>query len=176
MQNNIKVLVVFGTRPEAIKMIPVAQQLACDNAFESKICVTGQHREMLDQVLSLFEIQPDFDLDIMTVGQDLTDITTRILQAFKLLFQQYRPDIVLVHGDTTTTFATALACYYHQIPIGHIEAGLRTQNLFSPFPEEGNRCLTSVIADYHFCPTLRAKQNLLQENKVEDRIWVVGNT
>jgi len=176
MSNKIKVLTVFGTRPEAIKMAPLAMMLAEHNAFEAKVCVTGQHREMLDQVLSLFKICPDFDLDIMREGQDLTEMSVRILQSLKAVFADYRPDIVLVHGDTTTTFATALACYYHQIPVGHIEAGLRTGDLYSPFPEEGNRCLTSVLADYHFAPTEQARLNLLQEQKSPQTIWVTGNT
>lgn len=176
MAKQINVLTVFGTRPEAIKMAPLAKMLADDPAFNTKVCVTGQHREMLDQVLELFEIQPDFDLNVMKSGQDLTDITVRILQALQAVFAEYRPDIVLVHGDTTTTFATALACYYQQIPVGHVEAGLRTGNLYSPFPEEGNRLLTSVIANYHFAPTQEAKANLLQERKAEQSIWVTGNT
>nr|WP_269456988.1 UDP-N-acetylglucosamine 2-epimerase (non-hydrolyzing) [Actinobacillus suis] len=172
----MNVLTVFGTRPEAIKMAPLAKMLADDPAFNAKVCVTGQHREMLDQVLELFEIQPDFDLNVMKSGQDLTDITVRILQALQAVFAEYRPDIVLVHGDTTTTFATTLACYYQQIPVGHVEAGLRTGNLYSPFPEEGNRLLTSVLANYHFAPTQEAKANLLQERKAEQSIWVTGNT
>ncbi|WGE89212.1 non-hydrolyzing UDP-N-acetylglucosamine 2-epimerase [Actinobacillus arthritidis] len=176
MSHKIKVLTVFGTRPEAIKMAPLAMMLAEHTAFEAKVCVTGQHREMLDQVLALFDIRPDFDLDIMREGQDLTEMSVRILQSLKSVFAQYRPDIVLVHGDTTTTFATALSCYYHQIPVGHIEAGLRTGNLYAPFPEEGNRCLTAVLADYHFAPTEQARLNLLQEHKTPQRIWVTGNT
>ncbi|WP_018652203.1 non-hydrolyzing UDP-N-acetylglucosamine 2-epimerase [Actinobacillus capsulatus] len=176
MAKQINVLTVFGTRPEAIKMAPLAKMLADDPAFNAKVCVTGQHREMLDQVLELFEIRPDFDLNVMKSGQDLTDITVRILQALQAVFVEYRPDIVLVHGDTTTTFATTLACYYQQIPVGHVEAGLRTGNLYSPFPEEGNRLLTSVIANYHFAPTQEAKANLLQERKAEQSIWVTGNT
>ncbi|WGE62980.1 UDP-N-acetylglucosamine 2-epimerase (non-hydrolyzing) [Actinobacillus equuli subsp. haemolyticus] len=176
MAKQINVLTVFGTRPEAIKMAPLAKMLADDPAFDAKVCVTGQHREMLDQVLELFEIQPDFDLNVMKSGQDLTDITVRILQALQAVFAEYRPDIVLVHGDTTTTFATTLACYYQQIPVGHVEAGLRTGSLYSPFPEEGNRLLTSVLANYHFAPTQEAKANLLQERKAEQSIWVTGNT
>ncbi|WP_265410759.1 non-hydrolyzing UDP-N-acetylglucosamine 2-epimerase [Actinobacillus pleuropneumoniae] len=176
MPNKIKILSVFGTRPEAIKMAPLAKMLAEDASFEAKVCVTGQHREMLDQVLNLFEIRPDFDLNIMQVGQDLTDISVRILQSLKDLFARYRPDMVLVHGDTTTTFAAALACYYHQIPVGHIEAGLRSGDRYAPFPEEGNRCLTGVLADYHFAPTEQARLNLLQEHKAPDKIWVTGNT
>lgn len=173
---QIRVLTVFGTRPEAIKMAPLAKLLAEDSAFDARVCVTGQHRQMLDQVLALFEIEPEFDLNIMKAGQDLSDITVRILQALKAVFAEFRPDIVLVHGDTTTTFATALACYYHQIPVGHVEAGLRTGNLYSPWPEEGNRCLTGALAEYHFAPTQSAQQNLLQENKPESRIFITGNT
>lgn len=176
MAKQINVLTVFGTRPEAIKMAPLAKMLADDPAFNAKVCVTGQHREMLDQVLELFEIRPDFDLNVMKSGQDLTDITVRILQALQAVFAEYRPDIVLVHGDTTTTFATTLACYYQQIPVGHVEAGLRTGDLYSPFPEEGNRLLTSVLANYHFAPTQEAKANLLQERKAAQSIWVTGNT
>ncbi|EFX92795.1 UDP-N-acetylglucosamine 2-epimerase [Actinobacillus ureae ATCC 25976] len=176
MAKQINVLTVFGTRPEAIKMAPLAKMLVDDSAFNAKVCVTGQHREMLGQVLELFEIRPDFDLNVMKSGQDLTDITVRILQALQAVFAEYRPDIVLVHGDTTTTFATTLACYYQQIPVGHVEAGLRTGNLYSPFPEEGNRLLTSVLANYHFAPTQEAKANLLQERKTEQSIWVTGNT
>lgn len=176
MTNKIKVLTVFGTRPEAIKMAPLAKLLAQDTAFEAKVCVTAQHRQMLDQVLDLFELKPEFDLNIMKSGQDLSDITVRILQELKGVFAEFRPDVVLVHGDTTTTFATTLACYYHQIPVGHVEAGLRTGNLFSPFPEEGNRCLTGILADYHFAPTESSQANLLREGKPQNRIWVTGNT
>ena len=176
MASKIKVLTVFGTRPEAIKMAPLATVLADDPAFEAKVCVTGQHRELLDQVLTLFDIRPEFDLNIMQPGQDLTEITVRILQALQSLFKRYRPDVVLVHGDTTTAFATALACYYRQIPVGHVEAGLRTGDRRSPFPEEGNRCLTGVLADYHFAPTAAAKENLLREGKPELCIRITGNT
>lgn len=176
MASKIKVLTVFGTRPEAIKMAPLATMLADDPAFEAKVCVTGQHRELLDQVLTLFDIRPEFDLNIMQPRQDLTEITVRILQALQSLFKRYRPDVVLVHGDTTTAFATALACYYQQIPVGHVEAGLRTGDRRSPFPEEGNRCLTGVLADYHFAPTAAAKENLLREGKPEPRIRITGNT
>lgn len=157
-------------------MAPLARLLAADSAFEAKVCVTGQHRQMLDQVLALFELQPEFDLNIMQTGQDLSDITLRILQEMKSVFAQFRPDVVLVHGDTTTTFAASLACYYQQIPVGHVEAGLRTGNLYSPWPEEGNRCLTGALAAYHFAPTDSAQQNLLRENKNPAQIWVTGNT
>lgn len=176
MTKQIKVLTVFGTRPEAIKMAPLAKMLAQDSAFDAKVCVTGQHRQMLDQVLVLFELVPEFDLNIMKSGQDLSDITVRILQELKAVFSEFRPDIVLVHGDTTTTFATTLACYYHQIPVGHVEAGLRTGDLYSPWPEEGNRCLTGVLSAYHFAPTESSKANLLREAKPQNRIWVTGNT
>lgn len=174
--NKLRVLTVFGTRPEAIKMAPLARALANEEQFEAKVCVTAQHRQMLDQVLNLFELTPDFDLNIMQHSQDLTDITVRILEELRHIFLQFQPDLVLVHGDTTTSFATSLACYYQQIPLGHIEAGLRTQNLSAPWPEEGNRCLTDVMADFHFAPTEAAKQNLLAENKPADKIVVTGNT
>ncbi len=173
---KLKVLTVFGTRPEAIKMAPLAQALAQDSDFEAKVCVTAQHRQMLDQVLNLFALTPDFDLNIMRKNQDLTDITAHILLKLRDVFADFRPDLVLVHGDTTTSFAASLACYYHQIPVGHVEAGLRTGNLYLPYPEEGNRCLTGVIADIHFVPTENAKQNLLRENKNAKSIVVTGNT
>lgn len=176
MNRKIRVLAVFGTRPEAIKMAPVAKLLMQDSQFETKICVTGQHRQMLDQVLNLFDLSPDFDLDIMKKGQDLSDITVQILCDLKVVLTEFNPDLVLVHGDTTTTFATTLASYYQQIPVGHIEAGLRTGDLYSPYPEEANRHLTSVLAKYHFAPTDRAKQNLLAEGRAKDNIWVTGNT
>ncbi|WP_363321844.1 UDP-N-acetylglucosamine 2-epimerase (non-hydrolyzing) [Otariodibacter sp.] len=176
MNRKIRVLTVFGTRPEAIKMAPVAKLLTQDSQFETKICVTGQHRQMLDQVLNLFDLSPDFDLDIMKKGQDLSDITAQILCDLKVVLIEFNPDLVLVHGDTTTTFATTLASYYQQIPVGHIEAGLRTGNLYSPYPEEANRRLTSVLAKYHFSPTTKAKQNLLVEGVSENKIWVTGNT
>ena len=173
---KLKVLTVFGTRPEAIKMAPLAQALAQDSDFEAKVCVTAQHRQMLDQVLNLFALTPDFDLNIMRKNQDLSDITVHILLKLRDVFADFRPDLVLVHGDTTTSFAASLACYYHQIPVGHVEAGLRTGNLYLPYPEEGNRCLTGVIADIHFAPTENAKQNLLRENKNAKSIVVTGNT
>lgn len=176
MSPKIKVLTVFGTRPEAIKMSPLVAKLSADFAFEAKVCVTAQHRQMLDQVLALFNIQPDFDLNIMKSGQGLSDITAQILTAMQGVLATFQPDVVLVHGDTTTTFAAALACYYQKIPVVHIEAGLRTGNLYAPFPEEANRHLTSVLATYHFAPTVQAKQNLLAENIPEHRIWVTGNT
>lgn len=172
----MNILLVFGTRPEAIKMAPLYHQLNNSNLFKTKICVTGQHRNMLDQVLDLFDLKPDFDLNIMKSGQDLTDITIKILEGLKVLFNNYQPDIVLVHGDTTTTFATSLACYYKKIKIGHVEAGLRTGDLYSPWPEEGNRKLTGIIADFHFAPTGQSKQNLLLENVCQDKIFITGNT
>lgn len=173
---KLKILTVFGTRPEAIKMAPLARALAQDEDFDAKLCVTAQHRQMLDQVLNLFELTPDFDLNIMQQNQDLTDITVHILLKLRDIFVSFRPDLVLVHGDTTTSFATSLACYYHQIPIGHVEAGLRTGDLHSPYPEEGNRSLTGMLSDIHFAPTENAKQNLLRENKLAERIVVTGNT
>lgn len=157
-------------------MSPLVAKLSADPAFEAKVCVTAQHRQMLDQVLELFEIQPDFDLNIMKSGQDLSDITAQILVELKGVFATFLPDVVLVHGDTTTTFAVTLGCYYHKIPVVHIEAGPRTGNLYAPFPEEANRHLTSVLAKYHFAPTEQAKQNLLAENIPENRVWVTGNT
>lgn len=172
----MKILTVFGTRPEAIKMAPLALALAADERFEAKVCVTGQHREMLDQVLELFEIKPEFDLNIMKPGQDLTDVSTSILQGMKNVFRDFKPDMVLVHGDTATTFATTLAAYYHQIPVGHVEAGLRTGNLYSPWPEEGNRKLTGALANIHFAPTADSRANLLREGVTDDAIVVTGNT
>lgn len=172
----MKILTVFGTRPEAIKMAPLALQLAKDPRFDAKVCVTAQHREMLDQVLDLFELKPAYDLDLMKPGQDLTDITTGILQGMKDVLANFRPDMVLVHGDTATTFATTLAAYYQQIPVGHVEAGLRTGNLYSPWPEEANRKLTGALAEKHFAPTERSRQNLLSEGVADARIVVTGNT
>ncbi|PCI26076.1 MAG: UDP-N-acetylglucosamine 2-epimerase (non-hydrolyzing) [SAR324 cluster bacterium] len=171
-----KVLSIFGTRPEAIKMAPVVKEIGATEGLTSLVCVTAQHREMLDQVLDLFEISPDFDLNIMKPGQDLTDITVRILRKLKLLLREVKPDLILVHGDTTTSFVAALAGFYEGIPIGHVEAGLRTYNLVSPFPEEGNRQLTSRLASLHFAPTAQAQQNLLNEQVPEARILVTGNT
>ncbi len=172
----MKVLTVFGTRPEAIKMAPLALQLADDSRFESKVCVTAQHREMLDQVLGLFELTPDYDLNLMKPGQDLTDVTTGILQGLKPVLQEFKPDVVLVHGDTATTFATTLAAYYQQIPVGHVEAGLRTNNIYSPWPEEGNRKLTGALANFHFAPTATSQTNLLDEGVDRAQIHVTGNT
>ncbi|EGQ9178613.1 non-hydrolyzing UDP-N-acetylglucosamine 2-epimerase [Vibrio alginolyticus] len=171
-----KVLTVFGTRPEAIKMAPLVHALATDERFEAKCCVTAQHREMLDQVLELFEITPDYDLNLMQQGQTLNDVTARILLELKPVLQEFKPDVVLVHGDTATTFATSLAAYYEQIPVGHVEAGLRTGNIYSPWPEEANRRLTGSLTKYHFAPTETSKQNLLKENFAEEDISVTGNT
>ncbi|NYT60515.1 UDP-N-acetylglucosamine 2-epimerase (non-hydrolyzing) [Alcaligenaceae bacterium] len=174
--NKIKTLTVFGTRPEAIKMAPLALRLAGDARFDAKVCVTGQHREMLDQVLNLFDLQPDFDLNIMKPRQDLTDVVTAILQGLKPVLSEFKPDVVLVHGDTATTFAATLAAYYQQIPVAHIEAGLRTGNIYSPWPEEANRKLTGALANLHFAPTDRSSNNLLREGVDESAISVTGNT
>lgn len=172
----MKVLTVFGTRPEAIKMAPLVHALAADNRFTAKVCVTAQHREMLDQVLELFEIKPEYDLNIMKPGQSLNDVTTAILTGMKPVLEEFKPDVVLVHGDTATTFATALAAYYQQIPVGHVEAGLRTGNIYSPWPEEANRKLTGAITSYHFAPTETSQQNLLNEAISPASITVTGNT
>jgi len=169
-----KVLIVFGTRPEAIKMAPVVRELS--GKLDVKVCVTAQHREMLDQVLNLFDIVPDYDLNVMKPGQDLFDVTNNVLDGMKQVLTNDRPDIVLVHGDTTTTMATSLAAFYLQIPVGHVEAGLRTYNLQSPFPEEFNRQLTTKIAEFHFAPTQEARQNLLNEQIPNNKIYVTGNT
>lgn len=171
-----KVLTVFGTRPEAIKMAPLVHALAADERFEAKCCVTAQHREMLDQVLELFAITPDYDLNLMKAGQTLNEVTARILLELKPVLQEFKPDVVLVHGDTATTFAASLAAYYEQIAVGHVEAGLRTGNIYSPWPEEANRKLTGALTKYHFAPTKTSKQNLLQENYAAENIFVTGNT
>lgn len=171
-----RVLSVFGTRPEAIKMAPLVHALAGESTFESRVCVTAQHREMLDQVLELFEIKPDYDLNIMSSGQTLYDITTHILLGLKPILEDFKPDIVLVHGDTSTTLATSLAAYYQRIPIGHVEAGLRTGNILSPWPEEGNRKVTGAISGLHFAPTQSSKDNLVSENVNISKIEVTGNT
>ena len=173
---TIKVLSVFGTRPEAIKMAPLVNLLKADPAIESRVCVTGQHREMLDQVLRLFEIVPEYDLAIMKAGQDLYDVSTSILLNIKPVLRDFQPDIVLVHGDTSTTFAAALACYYEKTAVGHVEAGLRTGNIYSPWPEEANRKLTGAITTLHFAPTDTSKQNLLNENTDPSKVFVTGNT
>lgn len=176
MHPPLKVLTVFGTRPEAIKMAPVVRALANATDIEAKVCVTGQHRQMLDQVLDLFKIKPDFDLDLMKPGQDLTDITSNVLLGLRTVFKEWRPDWVLVHGDTTTTLATSLAAYYEKIRVGHVEAGLRTGNIYSPWPEEMNRRIAGVISAIHFSPTETAKANLLREGVFETDILVTGNT
>jgi len=171
----MKILTIFGTRPEAIKMAVLVQQLQ-QSGLEHKLCVTGQHRQMLDQVLALFELTPDFDLDIMQAGQDLTDVTCRILTGLRGLFNAYRPDLILVHGDTTTCMAASLAAFYAGIKIGHVEAGLRTGNLQSPFPEEANRLITDRLANYYFAPTDRNVQTLLREGVMPEQIVKTGNT
>lgn len=172
----VKTLCVFGTRPEAIKMAPLAKLLEVDDRVDAKVCVTGQHREMLDQVLSLFELLPNYDLNIMKPGQDLTDITSTIIKGMKVVLESFKPDIVLVHGDTATTFAASLAAFYQQIPVCHVEAGLRTGNLYSPWPEEANRKLTGALASLHFAPTETSKQNLLAEGIDPVTVVETGNT
>lgn len=171
-----KILTVFGTRPEAIKMAPLVHALANDERFEAKCCVTAQHREMLDQVLELFELKPDYDLNLMKAGQSLNDVTARILLELKPVLQDFKPDVVLVHGDTATTFAASLAAYYEQIEVGHVEAGLRTGNIYSPWPEEANRKLTGALTKYHFAPTETSQNNLLKENTNPADISITGNT
>jgi UDP-N-acetylglucosamine 2-epimerase (non-hydrolysing) len=171
-----KILLVFGTRPEAIKMAPLALELKKRPELDVEVCVTAQHREMLDQVLNLFELTPEYDLDLMQPGQDLFDITTRALQGLKDVFSEAKPDLVLVHGDTTTTFSASLAAFYQKIPVGHIEAGLRTGDIYSPWPEEINRKLTGSLTELHFAPTEKSQQNLLAENISSDNIFVTGNT
>ena len=172
----MKVLTVFGTRPEAIKMAPLVHALAADERFKAKVCVTAQHREMLDQVTELFEITPDYDLDLMKAGQTLNDVTSGILLKLKPVLTEFKPDVVLVHGDTATTLAASLAAYYEQITVGHVEAGLRTNNIYSPWPEEGNRKLTGALTKFHFAPTETSKSNLLTESYPEQDITVTGNT
>lgn len=172
----LKVLTVFGTRPEAIKMAMVVKNLASNDNIDAKVCVTAQHREMLDQVLNLFGIKPDYDLDIMTKQQDLYDVTSRILLGLRDILKKEQPDVVLVHGDTTTTLATSLACYYAKVKVGHVEAGLRTGNVYSPWPEEANRKLTGVLTNLHFAPTASSQQNLLREGVPAEQIHVTGNT
>lgn len=171
-----RILTIFGTRPEAIKLASLIKLLQAHPGFESRVCVTGQHREMLDQVLDLFDIRPDFDLDVMCPGQNLTSITTRVLNGIQAVFDAFLPDIVLVHGDTTTTFAASLAAFYRHIPVGHVEAGLRTGDMYSPWPEEVNRRLTDHLSSWFFAPTAQAKNNLLNEGIDPQRIVVTGNT
>ncbi|MEQ1118570.1 non-hydrolyzing UDP-N-acetylglucosamine 2-epimerase [Acinetobacter junii] len=172
-----KILIVFGTRPEAIKMAPLVKEFQKDtNNFETKVCVTAQHRQMLDQVLEIFDIKPDYDLNIMKPGQDLYDITSNVLIGMKSVLNDFEPDVVLVHGDTTTTLSASLAAFYAKIKVGHVEAGLRTNDIYSPWPEEGNRQLTGILANYHFAPTQQSEENLLKEGKKQQDIYVTGNT
>lgn len=171
-----KVMLVFGTRPEAIKMCPLVNELKTRKELQTIVCVTGQHRQMLDQVLEVFGVVPDYDLSIMKAKQTLFDVTISILEKIKSVLEEEKPDIVLVHGDTSTTFVTALACFYMQIPVGHVEAGLRTYNIYSPYPEEFNRQAVGIIAKFNFAPTEMAKNNLMKEGKDEKSIYVTGNT
>ncbi len=171
-----KVMLVFGTRPEAIKMAPLVKEFQKDTNFETIVCVTAQHRQMLDQVLNLFDITPDYDLDVMKPGQDLYEVTSNILLGLKPVLAEAKPDIVLVHGDTATTMATSIAAFYQQIAVGHVEAGLRTHNIYSPWPEEGNRQVTGRLATYHFAPTVESEANLLKENVDDTNVIVTGNT
>lgn len=171
-----KVMLVFGTRPEAIKMCPLVNELKTRNRIETVVCVTGQHRQMLDQVLEAFHVVPDYDLSIMKDRQTLFDITTNILNTIKEVLEEVKPDIVLVHGDTSTTFVTALACFYLQIPVGHVEAGLRTYNIYSPYPEEFNRQAVGIVSQFNFAPTEMSKENLLREGKRTETVYVTGNT
>ena len=170
------VMLVFGTRPEAIKMCPLVNELKKRKGIKTVVCVTGQHREMLNQVLTAFNVVPDYDLSIMKANQTLFDITTNILNGIKAVIEEAKPDVVLVHGDTSTTFVTALACFYMQVAVGHVEAGLRTYDIYSPFPEEFNRQAVSIVSKYNFAPTQKAKQNLINEGKCEDTIYITGNT
>jgi UDP-N-acetylglucosamine 2-epimerase (non-hydrolysing) len=170
------ILLVFGTRPEAIKMCPLVNELKTRPGISTKVCVTGQHRQMLDQVLQAFHVVPDYDLSIMKDKQTLFDITTNILNSIKAVLEEVKPDVVLVHGDTSTTFVTALACFYLQIPVGHVEAGLRTYNIYSPYPEEFNRQAVSIISSYNFAPTELSKSNLIKEGKNPETIYITGNT
>jgi UDP-N-acetylglucosamine 2-epimerase (non-hydrolysing) len=172
----MKVLSIFGTRPEAIKMAPLVVKLKQNTQIDSAVCVTGQHREMLDQVLELFDITPDYDLNVMKKNQSLSEVTSRIINNLSPILEEYQPDLILVHGDTTTTFSAALSGFYHQVSVGHVEAGLRTGNIFSPWPEEANRKLVSCITEMHFAPTEQAMINLKQENVKESKIMVTGNT
>ncbi len=171
-----KIMLVFGTRPEAIKMCPLVKELRRRPGIHASVCVTGQHREMLQQVLRFFEIEPEYDLSIMKEDQTLFDVTTNILNSMKTILEAGRPDVVLVHGDTSTTLATAMACFYLQIPVGHVEAGLRTYDIFSPYPEEFNREAVSILSQYHFAPTVLSRDNLIREGRDAQRIWITGNT
>ena len=170
-----RVLVIFGTRPEAIKMCPVVLELRKHSDLDTKVCVTGQHREMLDQVLDVFQVKADYDLKVMHERQTLFDITTMILERIKPVLEQEHPDVVLVHGDTSTTFAAALACFYLQIPVGHVEAGLRTYDIYAPYPEEFNRRAVSIVTRYNFAPTTTARNHLLSEGISDDKIFITGN-
>jgi UDP-N-acetylglucosamine 2-epimerase (non-hydrolysing) len=171
-----KIMVVFGTRPEAIKMCPLVKELKTRDNLDTVVCVTGQHREMLDQVLDAFNVVPDYDLSIMKANQTLFDVTINILEKIRIVLEEVKPDVVLVHGDTSTTFVTSLACFYLQIPVGHVEAGLRTYNIYSPYPEEFNRQAVGIVAKYHFAPTKMSRHNLLREGKDPSTIFVTGNT
>ena len=171
-----KIMVVFGTRPEAIKMAPVIKALEAKGCFDLAVCVTGQHREMLDQVLTLFKIRPDYDLNLMSANQSLSELTQRILLGMNDVLTRWKPDLLLVHGDTSTTMGASLSAYYHQIPVGHVEAGLRTGNIYSPWPEEINRKIVGAIAAMHFAPTPSARDNLLKENIPDNSIFITGNT
>ncbi len=171
-----KIMLVFGTRPEAIKMCPLVNELKRRKSLKTIVCVTGQHREMLDQVLDTFQVKPDYDLSIMKERQTLFDITTNILKQIGKVLESEKPDVVLVHGDTSTTFVTALACFYLRVPVGHVEAGLRTYDIYSPYPEEFNREMVSIISEYNFAPTQKSKENLIREKRDEKKIWVTGNT
>lgn len=171
-----KVMVVFGTRPEAIKMCPLVKELKTREKLDTVVCVTGQHREMLDQVLTAFDVVPDYDLSIMKEKQTLFDVTINILEKMRVILEEVKPDVVLVHGDTSTTFVTALACFYLQVPLGHVEAGLRTYNIYSPYPEEFNRQAVGIVSNYNFAPTETSKENLLKEGKHPSTIYVTGNT
>lgn len=176
IMKKIKVLIIFGTRPEAVKMAPIIKTLEKDENFISKICVTAQHRDMLDQVLRIFDIEPDYDLNIFQGGQTLTQITCRALTGLEGVIEEFKPDLILVQGDTTTVFTGALAAFYHQVKIGHVEAGLRSGNLYSPYPEEANRMLTGILTNFHFAPTKNSKANLLREGYDENKIFITGNT
>jgi len=173
---KIKVLIIFGTRPEAVKMAPIVKALKNEENFITKICVTAQHRDMLDQVLRIFDIEPDYDLNIFQSGQTLTQITCRALTGLEGVIEEFKPELILVQGDTTTVFTGALAAFYHNVKIGHVEAGLRSGNLYSPYPEEANRMLTGVLTDFHFAPTKNSKANLLREGYDENKIFITGNT
>lgn len=176
VMKKIKVLIIFGTRPEAVKMAPIIKALKNEESFITKVCVTAQHRDMLDQVLRIFDIEPDYDLNIFQSGQTLTQITCRALTGLEGVIEEFKPELILVQGDTTTVFTGALAAFYHRVKIGHVEAGLRSGNLYSPYPEEANRMLTGVLTDFHFAPTQKSKANLLREGYEENKIFVTGNT